>query len=77
MWAALARFVLFQVIGYLLTPKQPDTTPKAATSVDGVPRAEAGAEIPIIYGTVWITGPQVAWSGDMRSAPIKAKAGKK
>lgn len=77
MWTQLALSIVFGVISYLLTPKPPVSTPTAANEVSGVPEAKAGDEIPMIYGTAWLTRPQVGWHGDMKTAPIKTRGSKK
>lgn len=77
MWVNLARYLIFSLIAYLLTPKPKVNEPVAATQASGVPQATAGDEIPQVFGTCWITTPQVGWNGDFRSAPIKQKGSKK
>jgi hypothetical protein len=42
-----------------------------------VPTAEQDRPIPVIFGTVWITGPNVVWYGDLRTEGIPAPGGKK
>lgn len=76
-WAIqLVVAVALTIVSYLLQPKQPSSTPTAATDPSGLPKAKAGDEIPIVYGTIWLTQPQVGWYGDFKSAPIKS-GGKK
>lgn len=77
MWVNLARYLIFSLIAYLLTPKPQVTEPTAASTISGVPEATMGDEIPMIYGTNWLTRPQVAWHGDMKTEAIKSKGSKK
>jgi hypothetical protein len=42
-----------------------------------VPVAEEGRPIPVVFGTVTVTGANVLWYGDLRSTPIQKKGGKK
>lgn len=52
-------------MAYLLAPK-PDE-PKPATIDDfDAPTAEEDRSIPVVFGTVWITGPNVVWYGDLK-----------
>lgn len=41
------------------------------------PTAEEGREIPVIFGTVDLEGPNVCMFGDLKTTPIKDKGGKK
>lgn len=66
----------FSVVAALLRPKP--QAPAAGTLGDfDIPRAEEGAEIGKVYGTVRIKSPQVADFGDFGTVPIKSKQGKK
>lgn len=59
-----------------LAPKPPRPKPAALDDFD-VPVAEEGRPVPVVFGTVTLTGANVLWYGDLRSDPIKAKGGKK
>ncbi len=59
-----------------LAPKPPQPKPAALADFD-VPVAEEGRPIPVVFGTVTLTGPNVLWYGDLRSTPITSKGGKK
>lgn len=59
-----------------LAPKAPQPKPAALEDFD-VPVAEAGRPIPVVFGTVTLTGPNVLWYGDPNFDPITAKGGKK
>ena len=63
------------VISAMLAPKPPE--PRAASIGDfDVPTADQDRAIPVVFGRVWITGPNVVWYGDLKVVPIKKKSGK-
>lgn len=51
------------VVAYLLAPKPKASKPEAAKQLDN-PTAEAGREIPVVFGTVTLTSPNIHWFGD-------------
>lgn len=63
-------------ISAALAPKPPVPKPAALNDFD-VPTAEQGRPVPVVFGTVTLTGPNVLWYGDLRTTPIKEKGGKK
>ena len=72
----LAVIIVSGLIVQALTPKP--AQPKPASLDDfSAPTAEEGRAIPVVFGTAWITGPNVVWFGDLRTTPIRAKGGKK
>ena len=75
MWVQLALFVVSAIISYALAPKPPKPRPAALADFQA-PTAEEGRSIPVVFGDVWLRGPNVLWFGDLRSEPIK-KGGKK
>ena len=63
------------IISAMLAPKPPE--PRASAIGDfEVPTADQDRAIPVIFGKVWITGPNVVWYGDLKVVPIKKKSGK-
>lgn len=74
-WVQAALFIVSAVISYALAPKPPKPRPAALSDFDA-PTAEEGRPIPVVFGTVWLRGPNVLWYGDLRAEPIK-KGGKK
>lgn len=72
----LAVLVVSSIISYALAPKPPSPKPAALGDFD-VPTAEEGRPIPVVFGTVTITGPNVIWYGDLGIEPIRKKTGKK
>ena len=80
-WNFIAQLVLglvLSAISYALNPRPRNEAPKAAgLDAFSLPTAEEGRPIPVIFGTVLITGPNVVWAGDLKVDPIKKKGGKK
>ena len=63
---------------YALSPRPKVEKPQAAGLDDfTLPTAEEGRPIPVVFGTMLITGPNVVWAGDLKVDPIKKKGGKK
>ena len=75
-FTAVIVLVAALFISTALAPKPPQPKPAALEDFD-VPVAEEGRPIPVVFGTVTITGPNVMWYGDLRSTPIQSKGGKK
>lgn len=70
--------VVMAAIQYALTPKPKNTAPTAAGLDDfDAPTAEEGREIPVVFGTVLLRGPNVVWYGDLEVEPIVQESGGK
>lgn len=76
MWWFVAALVLVSVYSYSQTPKT-QTTPPAGLNEIKAPIAEEGAEIPVLFGTRDLEGPNVVWFGHLRTVAVKKKGGKK
>lgn len=76
MWFFAALFVGSLVVGMLLAPKPQNQKPAGFGDIQA-PTAEEGLEIPVLFGTRDLNGPNVVWYGDLRTQAIKAKGGKK
>lgn len=76
LWVQLAILIVSALISYALAPKPPVPKPASLQDFDA-PTAEEGRPVPVIFGTVWMRGPNVLWYGDLRSTPIRTKGGKK
>lgn len=72
----LALLVVSYFISAALAPKPPVPKPAAIEDFD-VPVAEQGRPVPVVFGTVTLTGANVLWYGDLRTTPIQEKGGKK
>ena len=65
------------IIGYLLMPKAPSPKPPELSDYDD-PTVEAGRPIPVLFGSMTVTGLNIIWMGDKAIATRKAKSsGKK
>ncbi|NLW82310.1 MAG: hypothetical protein GXY42_11655 [Desulfovibrionales bacterium] len=76
MWVQIALFVASLVISYLTRPKTNYDKPKPGTVETGAV-AQAGGEIPVLFGTRDITGQNIVWYGDIKTKAIKKSGGKK
>lgn len=68
-------FVAVMALSLILRPKMPETQPPATEDI-GVPTAEAGKPITVVFGTVLVTGPNIVWYGDLGYSPVRTKSGK-
>lgn len=75
-WIYAVVFIVALVVSYSMVPK-PQSQPPAGLGDFQVPTAEEGREIPVLFGTRDITGPNVVWYGDLRTVAVKKKGGKK
>lgn len=76
MWLYIAVFVVALAVSYAMTPK-PQSQPPAGLGDIKAPTAEEGREIPVLFGTRDIEGPNVVWYGDLKTVAIRKKGGKK
>lgn len=72
----IAILLVSTYVSIALAPKPPKPKPAALSDFD-IPTAEQGRPIPIVFGTVLVTGPNVIWYGDLDTKDIKQKGGKK
>jgi hypothetical protein len=77
-WWGIIFFIGSLVLGYLLRPKMNYTAPKPA-GIDefDFPTASPGREIPVVFGTRWVRGPNVVWYGHLKVDPIYSSSGGK
>ena len=76
MWWYLAVFVVALVVAYKSIPK-PQSQPPAGLGDINAPTAEDGREIPVLFGTRDIKGPNCVWFGHLLTVAIRKKGGKK
>lgn len=75
-WPYIVAIVIAALVATALAPKP--AAPKPSTLEDfDLPTAEEGRPIPVVFGTVTITGANVTWYGNLRTKAIKSKGGKK
>lgn len=68
--AFVVAFAVSLAVSFAMAPKTQSV--KAAGLGDfTVPTAEDGREIPVLFGTREITGPNVVWYGDLRTVAIR------
>lgn len=67
--------IVSALISYALAPKPPSPKPARLKDFD-IPTADEGRPIPVVFGTVRVTGSNVIWYGNLRADPIKSSAGK-
>lgn len=72
----LAVLIVASFVASALAPKPQQPKPAALEDFDA-PTAEEGRAIPVVFGDVWITGPNVIWYGDLGVQPIQGGGGKK
>ena len=75
-WVYAIVFIASLVVSYAMMPK-PETRPPDGLDEIQAPTAEIGREIPVLFGTRKMDGPNVVWYGDLRTVPVKKKGGKK
>lgn len=75
-WPYVIAFVVALVVSIAMTPK-PQSQPPAGLGDFKVPTAEEGREIPVVFGTRDIQGPNVVWYGHLKTVAVKKKGGKK
>lgn len=75
-WVQLVLFTLAWAVSAALAPRPPRPQPAGLDDIDA-PTAEEGSPIPVVFGTVRITAPNVVWYGDLDTSPIKQRGGKK
>ncbi len=74
MWQYLAVFLIAILAARALAPKPADPVPGDISSQ--LPTAEAGKEIPVLFGTRIIAQPNVVWWGDVKAQKIEDNSGK-
>lgn len=75
MWWLVAIALVSAIALVLLRPPAPEAP---AVDNDGdVPKVQEGDVLGRLYGTAWLTDPQVAWFGDKDAVAIRKKGGKK
>jgi hypothetical protein len=79
-WFQIVLFIGSTILSYLLrppsqTPGKIDPPEPAGLSDFNIPTASAGREIPVVFGTRWVKGPNVVWYGDLRTEAITEVSG--
>lgn len=69
----LVVLVISSLISYAMMPKPPAAQSPAELKDFDLPTAEEGRPVPVVFGTVKITGPNVLWYGDLSVSAITKK----
>lgn len=56
-----------QVVAYVLMPRPRQDQPEETKELD-IPTSEAGKPIPVIFGDVTISSPNIIWWGEKRTS---------
>lgn len=75
-WWYIVVFIVALAVGLAMQPK-PQSQPPAGLGEFQVPTAEEGREIPVLFGTRELEGPNVVWYGHLNTVAVKKKGGKK
>ena len=68
--------VVTRGVAYAVMPKPQSQSPAGLGDIKA-PTAEEGREIPVLFGTRDIEGPNVVWYGHLKTVAIRKKGGKK
>jgi len=70
-WAAVSS-AIGMGIAYLMAPKPPKPRHAKAVGLEqfDVPTAEEGRAVQVIFGSRYVTGPNIVWYGDFKSEAI-------
>lgn len=75
MWYVVV--LIIAVIAAYALRQHPQSQPPAGLGDIDAPTAEIGREIPVLFGTRKLSGPNVVWYGDLRTIPVRKSGGKK
>jgi hypothetical protein len=64
--------IILSVISYLLTPRPKQ--PKPPSVEDLAPTADAGRPIPVVFGTIRVTGVNCLWYGELNQHSFNTEA---
>lgn len=64
-------FLVALVLAVALKPKAPNQPPASLSDI-GVPTAEPGRPVPIIFGTVLLKSPNIVWYGDLGYTAVRS-----
>ena len=72
MWLTIIKIIVYLILIYLAYSMTPDIEEQPPATLDDIkaPTADLGREIPVVFGTKLIEGPNVVWYGDFKSVPL-------
>jgi hypothetical protein len=65
--------IIALAVSIALAPKPPKPRPASLDDFD-IPTAEEGRPVPVVFGTVRVTGPNVLWYGSLKAKAMKKKS---
>lgn len=75
-WEYYVYVAIVALYVYTQIPK-PKSAPRPGIDSVKVPTVDSSRDIPVIFGTVDIRSPHIAWYGDLETEAIKEKTGGK
>lgn len=78
MWTLVAKLVIYAIVAYVSYEmrEEPDEPDPAGVEDFDVPSASENRPIPVVFGTVRITGANVVWYGDLETEEITEEVDK-
>ena len=78
MWGWIILYVVSSLISALLAPRQKPQNAKPGTLSDkDMPIASQSSPVPVVFGTVHLTQPNVVWWGNLAITAIRKSSGGK
>lgn len=72
-FVALLINLAINIVAYALTPKPKAAKPPAASDLNS-PTAEAGREVPVVFGTMTVKGVNYLWWGEKSKREYEVNA---
>jgi len=71
--ALVGKFVFMVAMQYVMSGGQERDKKELAAPWESLEYSEAdlGSPIPVVFGTRWVSNPNVVWYGDLLSKPVK------
>ena len=76
MWVYVIKLTISLIISYAINLSMQKKGRKILPQEVDVPTAEEGIPIPVVFGKVKLTSPNVVWYGNLDTAKIKSDPGK-
>lgn len=79
MWNTLVQIGIYALTTFISYQMREQEAPTEAASLEDfdVPTASESRPIPVVFGTVRISGSNVVWYGDYKTEKVKKSGGKK
>ena len=78
MWGWIILYVVSSLVSSLLAPRQkPQNAKPGAIGDKDMPIASQSTPVPVVFGTVHLTQPNVVWWGDLSLQAIRKSSGGK